>query len=251
MTLEDRFRLRLRSHRLEQDGGGHACWQAVVEAEELPVARTAIIICDMWDQHWSRGAAERVDAMAPRLNRVIAAARDRGALIIHAPSDTLDFYAASQARQRMLALPPVTPPPSVDRAVPPLPIDDADGGSDTGEIEVHYPWTRQHPAIEIDEAVDLISDQGVEAYAALQHYGIERVLIMGVHTNMCVLNRSFAIKQLVRWSVPVALVRDLTDAMYNPAKRPYVSHDEGTQLVIGYIERFWCPSVVSGDLATE
>ncbi len=60
---------------------------------------------------------------------------------------------------------------------------------------------------------------------------------MGVHTNMCVLNRSFGIKQMVRWRVPVALVRDLTDAMYNPARAPYVDHDAGTQLVIGYIER--------------
>ena len=71
---------------------------------------------------------------------------------------------------------------------------------------------------------------------------------MGVHTNMCVLNRSFAIKQMVRWGVNIALVRDLTDTMYNPAMPPYVSHDEGTQLVIGYIEKFWCPSVSSDDL---
>ena len=40
-------------------------------------------------------------------------------------------------------------------------------------------------------------------------------------------------------------VRDLTDAMYNPARSPYVDHDEGTQLVIGYIEKFWCPTVTS------
>jgi hypothetical protein len=65
---------------------------------------------------------------------------------------------------------------------------------------------------------------------------------------MCILNRSFGIKQMVRWGVNVALVRDLTDAMYNPAMSPYVSHEAGTQLVIGYIERFWCPTVVSTDL---
>jgi len=74
------------------------------------------------------------------------------------------------------------------------------------------------------------------------------VLVMGVHTNMCVLNRSFAIKQMVRWGMRVALIRDLTDAMYNPARPPYVSHAEGTDLVIGYIERFWCPSVDSREI---
>jgi len=29
---------------------------------------------------------------------------------------------------------------------------------------------------------------------------------------------------------------------------PYVSHDEGTQLVIEHIEAHWCPTVLSGDL---
>jgi hypothetical protein len=65
---------------------------------------------------------------------------------------------------------------------------------------------------------------------------------------MCVLNRSFAIKALATRGVHVILVRDLTDTMYNPAKPPYVSHDEGTRLIVEYIEKFWCPSVTSESL---
>ena len=68
---------------------------------------------------------------------------------------------------------------------------------------------------------------------------------MGVHTGTCILNRTFSIKQMVRWGVEIALVRDLTDAMYNPARPPYVSHEEGTRLVVEYIEKFWCPTVTS------
>jgi nicotinamidase-related amidase len=82
----------------------------------------------------------------------------------------------------------------------------------------------------------------------MQHRGIEHLLVMGVHTNMCVLHRTFAIKQMVKWGVQVALVRDLTDAMYNPARPPYVSHAEGTRLVVEYIEKFWCPTVESGEI---
>jgi hypothetical protein len=41
----------------------------------------------------------------------------------------------------------------------------------------------------------------------------------------------------------VALVRDLTDAMYNPARPPYVSHADGTRLVIEYIEIVWIKSL--------
>src|SRR5262245_59918250 len=54
--------------------------------------RTAIIICDMWDQHWCRGATRRVGELAPAMNRAVAAARARGALIIHAPSSCMDAY---------------------------------------------------------------------------------------------------------------------------------------------------------------
>jgi nicotinamidase-related amidase len=216
----------------------------------VPTANTAIVICDMWDAHWSRGASERVGAMVERMNGAVAAARDKGVRIIHAPSDTLDFYAGTPARQRALDAPVVAPPPDLMHDDPLLPIDDSDEGSDTGEVAPFHAWSRQHAALEIDRDLDAISDNGREVYNLLKMWNVSQVLLMGVHTNMCVLNRSFGIKQMVRWGMPIALVRDLTDAMYNPARSPYVSHREGTQLVISYIERFWCPSITSEDLVS-
>ena len=242
--------LHLRSWALGQDETGHSYWQEKIVSKTVPADRTAIIICDIWDNHWSRGAAERVGTMAPRMNDVLYTARERGVHIIHAPSDVIEFYQDSPARQRIVALPPIPPPPLADHIDPPLPIDDSDEGSDTGETETWHAWSRQHPALDIDQSRDVISDKGEEVYSYLQHYQIQEVALMGVHTNMCVLNRSFAIKQMVRWGVNIALVRDLTDAMYNPAMPPYVSHDAGTQLVIEYIEKFWCPSLLSSDLTT-
>lgn len=245
------FQLRLRSQRLDANEQGWSTWREEIVEERVAADRTAILICDMWDNHWSRGAAERVETMAPQMDRIIAAARRRGAHIIHAPSETMAFYAEHPARQRILGLPPVTPPPDREPPDPPLPIDDSDGGSDTGETEMHRAWSRQHPALTIDPARDVISDSGPEVYSFLHHQGIEQILILGVHTNMCVLRRSFAIKQMVRWGQAIALVRDMTDTMYNPARSPYVSHDEGTALVVGYIERFWCPSVHSREILAE
>jgi len=37
--------------------------------------------------------------------------------------------------------------------------------------------------------------------------------------------------------------------MYDPATPPYVGHDEGTRLVIEFIEKFWCPTITSDQLA--
>ena len=242
------LQLHLRGQELARDAHGYCFWQTMMTQHTVPASGTVIIVCDMWDAHWSRGAAERASTLAPRMNEVIRAARGRGVRIVHAPSETMAFYADSPARQRMLDLPDVDPPPLLDHPDPPLPVDDSDGGSDTGETPWYKAWSRQHPALVIDEDRDGVSDDGDEIYRFIRHLGIEQVLIMGVHTNMCVLRRSFAIKALVRRRVPVALVRDLTDAMYNPAKPPYVSHDEGTRLVVEYIEKFWCPTIESADL---
>ena len=68
-----------------------------------------------------------------------------------------------------------------------LPIDDSDGGCDCQpQCKQGKAWTRQHPAIRIDDA-DFISDNGQEVYNYFVEHGIKNILYMGVHTNMCVL----------------------------------------------------------------
>jgi len=240
--------LNLRRQELRCGADGRNDWHVVNTSRTVEAASTAVLICDMWDRHWSRGASERVDAMAPQMNEVVKAARELGVFVIHAPSDTMDFYGGTPARQRMVSAPCVDPPPEMEVADPALPVDDSDEGSDTGEEQVSCPWSRQHPAIEIDQERDGIADSGREVYSAMRQRSIEDLIIMGVHTNMCVLNRSFGIKQMVRWGVNVALAGDLTDTMYNPAMPPYVSHAEGTRLVVEYVEKFWCPTIGSDDL---
>jgi len=228
---------------------GRNGWLVVDKEVTWKSSETAIIIVDMWNQHWSWGATERVGVMAPRMNQVIKTARDRGITIIHAPSDTMDFYKYHPARINTLSAPQVNPPEPKPHDDPPQPVDASDGGSDTGEPNSYKAWYRQHPAIEIED-IDYISDDGQQVYNVFAQKGIKNVIIMGVHTNMCVLGRSFGIKQMVKWGFNVVLVRDLTDAMYNPYKPPYVSHEEGTKLIIEYIEKFWCPTILSSDLTT-
>jgi len=227
---------------------GFNVWKVIEETKTLPVAESAVLLCDVWDLHWCRGANERLAPLLPRMNGVVKAARKKGALIVHAPSDTIGFYKDSAARRRVLDAPRVTPPENLPHDDPPLPVDSSDGGCDTLPDKSHGAWSRQHPAIEIDDDRDAISDNGEELYGLYRQRGIRNVLIMGVHTNMCVLGRQFGIKQMVRWGFNVALFRDLTDTMYNPAEPPYVSHDEGTRLVVEFIEKFWCPSISSEDL---
>ncbi len=240
--------LTLRKQQLVQDERGYTVWQATDEAETLPAEKVALLLCDVWDDHHCRGAVERLDVMLPRMNEVVNELRAKGVHIIHAPSDTMEFYADAPGRKRAQETPPVEPPPDLEHDDPPSPVETSQGASDT-EDTGDRPWTRQNAAIDVDQDRDIVTDVGREVYSYVQQHGIERILIMGVHTNMCVLHRTFAIKQMVRWGVPIALVRDLTDTMYSPAYSPYVSHEEGTRLVIEFIEKFWCPTVTSDQLA--
>ena len=238
------FRLKLRSRVEAFKGSGE--WAEVQFERAFVNKETAIIICDMWDNHWCKGAARRVEALARKMAPVVDHARSRGILIIHSPSDTMAFYDRAPQRLSILAIPSVPPPAPLGLVDPPLPIDDSNGGCDTGDL-VYKAWTREHPAIHIGDG-DLISDKGAEIYNALRQRGIKDLLIMGVHTNMCILKRTFAIRQMTNWGLHCVLVRDLTDSMYNPQDRPFVNHDQGTELVVQHIEKYWAPSALSSDL---
>jgi len=215
--------------------------------------RTAVVVCDMWDKHHCPDATERVGEMAPRMNEVLKAARAKGMFVIHCPSDTMRFYEDHPGRKMAQAAPKVEPRVplqgwcSLDGIKEPaLPIDDSDGGCDgCPECPGYGAWTRQHPALEVTEG-DAITDSA-EAYYLMRQRGITNVIVMGVHINMCVLGRPFAIRQLVAQGLNVVLMRDMTDSMYNHRKAPYVSHFRGTELVVEHIERYWCPSITSAD----
>ena len=86
------LQLTQRAQVLKPDATGHNQWAVVTAPKSLRAEDTAIVICDVWDKHWSRGAAERVAAMVPRMNAVAKAARAKGVTIIHCPSETMAFY---------------------------------------------------------------------------------------------------------------------------------------------------------------
>ncbi len=217
---------------------------------------TALIICDMWDKHWCPTATARVGELAPFMNRVVNAARERGVFIIHAPSSVVDFYAGHPARQRALNAPKADNLPAEiqswcswldEKEEKVYPIDQSDGGCECEDCESYEAWRKQVEDIQIED-VDAISDSGVEIWNLLEDRGIENVMLMGVHTNMCVLGRPFGLRNMARYGKNVVLVRDLTDTMYNPKRFPYVDHFKGTELIIEHIERYICPTTTSSVL---
>jgi len=245
-----RFQARTQVETAEGTGRFHSLPREV----EWQARETAIVICDMWDRHWCPAATRRVGQMAPRMNDVVKRARQQGVLIIHCPSGTMDFYKDTPQRKLAQQAPPLeTEIPLQDwchldqQRESDLPIDDSDGGCDTiPSPEQGRAWSRQIATIEIEEG-DAITDSA-EAYYLMRQRGIKNVIVMGVHTNMCVLGRPFSVRQMVYQGQNVLLMRDMTDTMYNPRMSPYVSHFTGTDLVVEHIERHWCPTITSADL---
>jgi nicotinamidase-related amidase len=222
-------------------------WSEVSLDYAFDPAKSAVIVCDMWDKHWCGGANVRVAALVKKLEPLLETARAKGIIIVHAPSETMAFYANAPQRQRMLSLPAFTPPKELNITSPPLPIDDSDGGCDTPGDKEHRAWTSEHAGLKIAPD-DYISDNGQEIYNLLRSRGITTVFYTGVHANMCILNRAFAIKQMTKWGIHCILLRDLTDAMYGPQDAPHVSHQQGTELVVEHIEKYWSPTALSSQL---
>ena len=218
--------------------------------------KTAVVICDMWSRHWCDSASRRCAEMAPRINAFVSALRSRGVLIIHCPSSGVKFYKNTPMRLRAKSAPvvkvevPLRDWCSLDKTrEQALPIDDSDNGCDcqprcpTNSERMNL---RQIAAIQMTDQ-DAVTDSA-EAYYLMKQREITNVIILGVHTNMCVLGRPFSIRQMVYQGQNVALVRDLTDTMYNPRSKPFVAHTRGTELVVEHIERYWCPTFTSNDI---
>jgi len=240
------------------------------KSQSWPAKKTAVIVCDMWDAHHCLNAVRREEEMVPRMNEFLNKLRDRGVLVVHAPSSCMDAYKDHPGRKRAQATPTARNlPKDISqwcKQIPAeekgkYPIDQTDGGEDDDPVEHEEwhaklkamgrnpkaPWKSQHAGLTIKDE-DAISDSGVEVWNLLEERGINNVILVGVHTNMCVLGRPFGLRQMAKNGKNAVLVRDLTDTMYNPKKWPYVSHFEGTRLIVEHIEKYVCPTITSDQL---
>ena len=264
----DDLKLELRSQRRADDSD---VWARSTAQQTWVPAETAVIVCDVWDKHHCLNAVRRLEEFAPRMNDVLKQARHSGATVIHSPSDCMAAYAEHPARQRAIRVPHdksapqhvaywCSQIPAEELAV--YPIDQSDGGDDDDPAEhatwaseltalgrnPGMPWKMQSSFIEINGDQDYISDKGDEVWNILQSRGIKNVILVGVHTNMCVLGRPFGLRQMVRIGKNVVLMRDMTDCMYNPKRWPFVDHFTGNDLIVSHVERFVCPTITSDQI---
>jgi len=223
---------------------------------QWPNGSAAVVVCDMWDTTNCVSAQRRVEELAVRMNAVLAVLRARGTLVVHAPAGCMEFYRGHAGRlvaQAAVHVPAAVPidwndwEPDELTALPPSLTDPGPCSCDESppctEGCPPYPWTRQIPLLTIGHG-DAITDDGQELFNLLAQRGIADVILMGVHTNLCVLGRPYGIRQLIALGKRPILCRDLTDSFHRDPR----GHTWGTDAIITHIERRWCPTITSTEL---
>src|SRR4051812_47935512 len=181
--------LRLNLRERKETAPGSKEFKVVERTVDWDVMKTAVIIVDMWDNHYCRMAAERLGVMVPRMNAATSAARSLGVQIIHAPSGVTYLYANTPYRKRMQQAPFAKMPggwnPSQRCGIdpsrePPLPVDADKVSSDDPIVGAEIQqFTQEHPGLDI-VGYDGVSDNAQEIFNFCEAQGITNIVIMGV-----------------------------------------------------------------------
>jgi hypothetical protein len=240
---------------------------------------TAIIVCDMWAFHPCVHATARLEDLAAEMNKVFDKARDKGILIVFAPSNhEIDkYYSDLPARKTSAKYRHGFGNPrhwdfwvhgrggenehshiaysGEKDAIWPLPSGDPNCFESRGK-EADF---RQTKILEIKDN-DILTDDFVELIGNKEYKeclfkerGIKNVILMGVHTDMCVIGRPFGCRAMKIAGYNTVLCRDLTDCAWNCASRikGTFDHFRGLDKIIEYIETYICPTITSTDITGE
>ena len=184
----------------------------------LPVEQTALVLVDMWDNHFIESWLERaeritLEAVVPALE----AARQAGLTIVHAPSPPIaETYPQVERPTKTTTQAPAGPqwPPAAflgrqgeyavfrgPRAQPPgIPPIDPLGMS---------------PHIEVQDGEEVVAT-GDQLHALAAERGILHLVYAGFATNWCILNRDYGMRAMARRGYNLILLHEATAGVEFP-----------------------------------
>ncbi|MEO6184547.1 MAG: NPCBM/NEW2 domain-containing protein [Verrucomicrobiota bacterium] len=226
-----------------------ATGKIVLRTEKVDPERVGVIAVDVWNYHWCKTATMRVDAIVPRMNKALDAARALGMTVMLCPSDVVDNYVGYPQREAVFAVPKIAVPTVVNVTCPPAPDP---GGCACGRerCTVNFGWDGMHPALRIGEE-DLMPDTQSEVYSICQQRGLTHLIYVGFHTQICLLGKSMGLKAMKSAGLRCVLARDMTDAHpgYDPSRN--FTPDLNTQQVVEHFEKYLSPTISFQDELTR
>jgi nicotinamidase-related amidase len=223
----------------------------------------------MWDKMPCIPVEARANELAKEIEKVITIARKKGILIIHAPSGDLENFdknypekpkARETSKEYRKGFGNSKHWDAWEHSSPSedgirFPVDVGDGGCNRPECEGRPHILRQTNLITIADN-DVLTDDYVEIKDYTKAKGIKNIILMGVHTNMCIIGRPFGLRAMKKAGYNVTLMRDMTDASYNndypkTPVWPNVDHYAGLALILEHIEKYICPTLTSTDFTNK
>ena len=190
-----------------------------VKSTKIESKKIGIVIIDMWNFHANMTAAERVAAMAPRMNKTLECARKLGMPILWCPTDIAGQYVGTPQREKALAQPKPTsnPPHPAGRNLGRCQFRFPGGGGFCGVgfsgalgADAGYGWDGMCPDLKIHKN-DYIAQGMNEVRNILCNHGVTHIIYMGVHTNLCVFRKMEGIIKMHYCGFNCILARDLND----------------------------------------
>jgi nicotinamidase-related amidase len=232
-----------------------------IRKEKIDPKKIGIMIVDMWASQGARypDAVARLDYLAPVINQITAAARDRGTSVIHVTCGAYPNYTDTPMFRNVVALPGQTLPPANDYTIDdPSPADNSQvppgiklhaGHFSTDSISIH-------PDLALDPQYDLMTraatgDWGYggagqqDLWNIIHQRGLTHLFYVGCHTNMCVIGRSFGIENILKTGADIkcVLLREPLEAYtvngrdWENKEDPAWTPDTGNNYVLEQLEK--------------
>eukprot|EP00163_Fabomonas_tropica_P021420 TRINITY_DN37477_c0_g1_i1.p1 TRINITY_DN37477_c0_g1~~TRINITY_DN37477_c0_g1_i1.p1 ORF type:complete len:377 (-),score=31.89 TRINITY_DN37477_c0_g1_i1:7-1137(-) len=227
-----------------------------VTDQYLLARETAIVVVDVWKQHWCPEWSRTATELAKRISATCDCAREAGVTITWTPTHGGQRYHAEHPLFKKID----QAPESGDRdyfrtngfpknGFPTLP-------QGMHELNVKCPSKKQanipglSPVLHIDNR-DGINVEPRKVNNWWKSKGIKNIVVMGVHANACLLSKmGTRYWHLMKYNVYI--VRDLVEPTYNQAQQGRFPHSKDFQTaidtIVRYHEKHYAASISSSEL---
>ena len=187
----------------------------------LPVAQTALVLVDIWNTHFIESWRERAEHVTvAAIVPVLAAAREAGLTIIHAPSVRVAAqYPQVQCYRSTAETAPAPPsqwPPAAFRSrTGPYAVYRNPREQVPGRPSQWADRLAMSPHIDVQDG-EVVVATGAQLHALLQDRRILHLLYVGFATNWCVLGKDYGIRAMKDRGYNPVLLRDATTGVEFP-----------------------------------
>jgi len=213
----------------------------------LPLRQTALVLVDVWDNHFIESWLERAGRMTQQsVVPVLAKAREVGMTVVHAPSPPI-----AETYEQLKRHTPASPSPVTDW--PP-----AEFRARVGEYAAFRGPRSQPPGIPdipelgLSPLVEVLEEEfvvatGQQLHELAREQGIMHLIYAGFATNWCILNRDYGMRAMAQKGYNMILLRDATAGVEFPDT---VDACFATEMAIREVEQQLGFSVANGDFFT-